>query len=52
MSSYGLWLAASLLFYVAGTLHIISGKQSAVLVSIGLGCALFSIVLNRRKKQN
>ena len=51
MSSYVLFLAASLLFYVAGILFIVSGQQPAGVAFIGLGCTFFAIALNRRKKQ-
>ena len=51
MSSYALFLTASLLFYVAGIFAITSGSREIGVALSALGCTFFAIALNRRKKQ-
>lgn len=50
MSSYALYLIASLLFYTAGIFMIIGSNRAAGVAFIGLGCTFFALALNRRKK--
>jgi len=52
MSSYTLYLIASLLFYVAGILMIVANNPVAGVGFIALGCTFFAIALNRRKNRS
>ena len=51
MTSYALFLTASLLFYIAGIFAITSGHSEIGVAFISLGCTFFAIAPKRRKKQ-
>ena len=50
MSSYILFLTASLLFYIAGIFAITSDSREIGIALSALGCTFFAIALNRRKR--